>query len=381
MKKIFLSLFAGVLLTACSEAKSLKVEVENPSALDRTNEMVEVDWKILSEKLALDASKTFIVENAEGKQVPYQIITQGTDAPQSVIFQADLKPRAKAVYTFKTGTPDAYMAKVYGRHVPERKDDFAWENDRIAFRMYGPALAKEYPSNGVDIWLKRTDSLVLDQFYSDELERGLSYHADRGHGLDCYKVGHTLGAGGIAPYYQDSLWVGNHYDSFQVLDSGPLRVSFVLNYSIPVAGETVKQTLTVSLDANSQLSKGIVACETQLNQMDLAAGIFLHKVLGDVKTGKDAGYIAYAENAVSDFGLDSGRDYVGVIFPQNKMKEIKQNDTHLLALTEYKPGEVFVYYFGAGWNKWGFETNEDWFKYMEDYALKVNNPLTVKILE
>ena len=35
--------------------------------------------------------------------------------------------------------------KVYGRHVPERKDDFAWENEYAAFRMYGPALKPENP--------------------------------------------------------------------------------------------------------------------------------------------------------------------------------------------------------------------------------------------
>ena len=35
---------------------------------------------------------------------------------------------------------EAVKAKVYGRYVPERKDDFAWENEYAAFRMYGPAL-------------------------------------------------------------------------------------------------------------------------------------------------------------------------------------------------------------------------------------------------
>ena len=41
--------------------------------------------------------------------------------------------------------------RVFGRFVPERKDDFAWENEYAAFRMYGPALAPENPSNGVDM--------------------------------------------------------------------------------------------------------------------------------------------------------------------------------------------------------------------------------------
>ena len=48
--------------------------------------------------------------------------------------------------------PAQESAKVFGRHVPERKDDFAWENDRIAFRMYGPALEADGEiSSGIDV--------------------------------------------------------------------------------------------------------------------------------------------------------------------------------------------------------------------------------------
>ena len=35
-------------------------------------------------------------------------------------------------------------------YVPERKDDFAWENDKIAFRAYGKALRK---TKGQCLWL------------------------------------------------------------------------------------------------------------------------------------------------------------------------------------------------------------------------------------
>ena len=32
----------------------------------------------------------------------------------------------------------AQEAMAFGRFVPEREDDFAWENDKVAFRVYGP---------------------------------------------------------------------------------------------------------------------------------------------------------------------------------------------------------------------------------------------------
>ena len=92
---------------------------------------------------------------------------------------------------------ETVQPKVYGRFVPERKDDFAWENEYAAFRMYGPALKGENPSNGVDLWLKASPELVVDSFYYREHVLGLPYHINYGKGLDCYKVGHTCGAGGL----------------------------------------------------------------------------------------------------------------------------------------------------------------------------------------
>ncbi len=46
---------------------------------------------------------------------------------------------------------------VQARFVPERMDDFAFENDKVAFRVYGPALKNSQENNGTDCWLKRVD--------------------------------------------------------------------------------------------------------------------------------------------------------------------------------------------------------------------------------
>ena len=103
---------------------------------------------------------------------------------------------------------EAVQPKVFGRYVPERKDDFAWENEYAAFRMYGPALKAENPSNGVDLWLKASPELVVDSFYYREHVLGLPYHINYGKGLDCYKVGHTCGAGGLVVLAEDQTWIG-----------------------------------------------------------------------------------------------------------------------------------------------------------------------------
>lgn len=378
MNKIVVLLVSIIALSACNE-KKLQLEVSNTSAQNKTNEMVEVDWQTVSEPLALSPQTRFVVLDENNRQTPYQVVTRGKGANQSIIFPATVNAGGKAVFTIKKGKPDEFTPRVFGRQVPERKDDFAWENDRIAFRMYGPALAGENPSNGVDIWLKRTEDLIINKFYKEDLNEGKSYHVDHGEGLDCYKVAHTLGAGGIAPFFNDSLWIGNHYDSFRILDNGPLRFSFELTYdNIPVPNKNLKMILRISLDAHSQMNKAEVRFEGDYEAMQVAGGIFLHQIIGVTKTDVSAGFIAYAENAVSDAGLAAGRSYVGVVMPG--MTEARQTAIHLLGIADYKKDQAYTYYFGAGWSKWGFETDNDWFQYVANYAQSVQQPLQITVL-
>jgi hypothetical protein len=63
----------------------------------------------------------------------------------------------------------------FGRFVPEREDDFAWENDKVAFRIYGPSSGGKGPVSGVDPWFKKVDYSIIDKWYAGFLE-GISYH-------------------------------------------------------------------------------------------------------------------------------------------------------------------------------------------------------------
>ena len=55
--------------------------------------------------------------------------------------------------------------RAYARLVPERKDDLAWENDKVAFRVYGPALRSGPEDSGIDVWCKRVARPVIDKWY------------------------------------------------------------------------------------------------------------------------------------------------------------------------------------------------------------------------
>ena len=94
-----------------------------------------------------------------------------------------------SIATAQTSEPNTFC-----RFVPERSDDFAWENDKIAFRAYGPALHASGENSGIDCWLKRVDYPIINKWYKENAE-GKSYHKDHGEGYDPYKVGASRGCG------------------------------------------------------------------------------------------------------------------------------------------------------------------------------------------
>ena len=82
--------------------------------------------------LRVEVQKAYAM--GEGKELVYQVI-YGAQGPMGLIFQGDFKPQESKSFKVKlTGEPIQRVpeSKVYCRFVPERLDDFAWENDRIA---------------------------------------------------------------------------------------------------------------------------------------------------------------------------------------------------------------------------------------------------------
>lgn len=131
-------LLVTVILAGCSPSKKgMKVSVDNPSSLDRVNEMVEMNWTTVLEKIPGATGETVIVTDKSGQPVPFQLLTNGTGEVVSLLFPATVSAKKTSVYRVSPGEPEAFEPLVYGRLVPERKDDFTWENNRSAFRLYG----------------------------------------------------------------------------------------------------------------------------------------------------------------------------------------------------------------------------------------------------
>lgn len=258
---------------------------------------------------------------------------------------------------------EAVQPKVYGRYVPERKDDFAWENEYAAFRMYGPALRPENPSNGVDLWLKSSPELVVDSFYYREHVLGLPYHINYGKGLDCYKVGHTCGCGGMVVIANDTTWIGGAYDRWEILEQTPDKFVFRLEYdSLLVAGHILHESITITAEAGQQQNKAeVVLTGDYSGEMLVGGGIYLHDTVDYYLTKPKVGYVFYEEDALSDKtaakmnyeyngSTTQGRVQISVKTPGATLTEIR--DGNLIAVRPYELGDTLTYYFGATWSEW-----------------------------
>lgn len=373
-KTFYLLIFLTIISSTTFSQKT--IEITNQYPFDRTNEMVEIDANTFGNLKAAD----FILKDVDNQEIPYQLIYNGKETPQSIIFPATVKTGTKVIYTISAGKPAVVAAKTSARHIAERKGDFAWENDLAAYRFFGAGSLEEDPSNGVDLWLKRTDELVVDSFYRGEVNYGKTYHQDNGQGLDCYTVGKTLGAGGIAAYTDSTLWIGGHYNSQKVLDNGPLRSTFTLTYdTVNIKGKKYKQEITITTDAGAVLNKAVVKYIGAKQPMQLATGITLHD--GKGKLQKGTGLIIYGEKAISPVGdVPSGDNYVAVILPQ-KETAYKIQNLHALLLSNYIPGNEFTYYFGGGWSKWQFPTQKDWLAAVQQFSKQIKYPFTIKVVQ
>ena len=347
---------------------------DNPFQIDRKSETIEVDWVDIKAKLKDVSPKEIIVKNVLlNHEIPHQITYDIHGGYDKLIFQSDFSFHSKTAFTISKGIANAYNQKTYGRFVPERKDDFAWENDNIGFRVYGPALQKSGEvSSGIDVWAKRSRWLIIDKWYKEG-----DYHTDHGEGLDFYKVGSTLGAGGAAPVSNNRLWYSENFASYKIINNGPIRTTFVLEYAPwNVNGQKVGLTKTISLDAGSFLNKYELDYTFDTDQLHIAVGIQKRKEPGQVYFSEYNKVMSYWEPGQGENGV------IGIGTVVNKPIAIGIKENHLISKTVIEKKESLIYYGGATWDKKAknaITTFRDWNTYLDNYSLRLVSPLKLSI--
>lgn len=411
MKKTTLSLLAALLLASCQQPKeTLTLTVNNPLAFDRLEEVVEVEMAQIEEKLALKETDELVLTDGDGQELAYQLTHDG-----KLIFLAEVPAQAEAVYSLRAGNPTVQQTTIAcGRQYPERMDDMAWENDKVGFRAYGPALqARGERGFGYDLFTKRgTSDPVLEELYAMELDslnwvkyRELeaknpaeakaflttySYHKDHGHGMDCYAVGATLGGGVAALLESDTIVYPWCYAHYELLDNGPYRFTVSLTFNpMQVGADTaVVEKRLISLDARSHLNRTAVSYEGLTQPHPIVAGFALHNSEPVVVADAKEGYITYVDPTTAP---DQGEIYVGAaftarldkagtrLFTEQERKQHSHAFGHILGEGQYVPGTPFVYYWGFGWNRADIKDSEAWNSYMKQFVQKINHPLQVNI--
>ena len=255
--------------------------------------------------------------------------------------------------------------KVMARYVPERADDFVFENNLVAGRIYGKALEGNPTSPGIDIWVKLPGKLVADEWYAAAMNDSGYYHHDHG-GKDCYKVAVSLGGGASVPYIGGELWYpATNWRSYEILEQEADKVVFVLHYpEWQASGVSVKLDKKVTVTADSYFSKvedtyTFSGAET----LPVAAGVFRHPgqdTIEDEIVGSDR-YAIWEQASDQSVEPEDGMLGVAVYVPGAESVSVTEDGSHGLCVKSVKSGETFTYWFGSCWSKGDVKTAADWF--------------------
>jgi len=384
-KILFLVITIGI--SSCTTTKT--VTVTNNLDIERSFETIEISKENLGLKNSDDLS-LYVIEDQNGSEsIVQREDTNGDGSKDIILFQPLVKPNSSTRYTVKK-IPFAELPAreiiCYSRFVPERTDDYAWENDKVAFRVYGPTAQKMVEnsieggtlSSGVDCWLKRVEYPIINKWYKKHSEKTGTYHKDTGEGLDNYHVGTSRGCGGIAAKVDSSYYISKNYTNYKIITTGPIRTQFSLEYADwDAAGNQVKESRIITLDKGNQLSKFEISL-ANINQ--ISVGLTLHNNDGLITKNKKNGWISYWEH------LDDSELGTAVIIPSPN--HIIRFDTYLSKTNETKnqyleikvTNNKIVYYAGFGWKKAkNIQTNKQWEKYLNNFSLRLKSPLQVHI--
>lgn len=372
-----------LLLIGCAEKETV-VCLKNPLDIQRNNELVRVEI----EDLEIPTNQLIVVDQEDGKQVACQVIdADGNQLADAVLFQTSLDASASKYYALRCGESEIEESnvKTYARFVPERTDDFTWENDKVAFRTYGPKAQQMVEegtaggtlSSGIDCWLKRVNYSIIDDWYKGNTKKAGFYHIDHGQGLDNYHVGPSRGCGGTGVMVDDVLCTSKNFISYDVLENGPLESTFSLDYAPYKAGDKkIIEKKTISIALGSHFTKYTIHVKgTEM----LTVGVTLHENHGEVSTDEANGWINYF---APHFGTTLSTSVVALpaYFDHTSLVESEVADqSHVLMHLKVIDGKV-EFYSGFNWSKSGyFENNQTWEAYLTTFSSQIQNPIIVTI--
>jgi hypothetical protein len=386
--KILTCLVIVSLLFSCNqEEKVTIITVKNSLNFERTFETVEIQKPSLN---GVNFSSVGIKDVKTGKLLVTQFVDiDGDGTMDEILFQPKVLPNSEASFEVVTIT-EAERPKAedlcYSRFVPERTDDYTWENNKVAFRVYGPVAQKMIEDNikggtlssGVDAWLKRVEYPIINKWYKETLVDKIgSYHEDTGEGLDNFHVGVSRGVGGIAVKVDNNYYFSKNYTKWRTITTGPIRTSFYLEYEDwDAAGNKIKESKTISLDLGSNFSKFSTNIE---GTNKISAGLTLHEKDGEITGNNKNGWVNYwqphADSEIETTIIADNKTFIDFEKYDIETKDLSNVYAHLNVIDN-----KVTYYAGFTWKKSKqFKTKQEWENYLNDFSKQINYPLEITV--
>ncbi len=386
---------ATVMFSSCQqeERSSKTFTVKNNLDMDRKAETVSVPASEVEALVNEFGAENILIRDGETDSL---LVTQVLDSDadgtvDEILFQTNIKANEEKTFLL-AGAEDGAAQKpkskltTYSRFVPERTDDYTWENDRVAFRTYGPVAQQMVEegrpggtlTSGMDVWLKRVNYPIINKWYEGYKEDPNFYHVDKGEGYDPYHVGASRGIGGTGVLENDSLYVSKNFTGYTTIAEGPIRTVFELTYAPWEAnGRTITEKKRISLDLGSNMTRFENHLEADGPLPNATIGITLHEKKGEVKANPEQGWFRYWE-PMDDSNLGTGIVLAPDVVEDYKDHRVETKDqSHLYVITNPENNKL-AYYAGFGWEKSGqFKSKEAWDQYLADFAKRIASPLEV----
>lgn len=289
-------------------------------------------------------------------------------ATRALAYDPAVLNRPSTIESLTPPPANQHQPRAVVRFAPDRLDDLLWENDRVAHRIYGPALeAREPPSgSGIDVWAKRVRYPFMDRQL-----RFPNYHVDRGEGLDYYDVGRGRGAGGLGVWYDNKLWTSRNFSTYRIDETGGDEARFSVDYRpwpVDVA-RRVWETREFSLPLGSNFTRMTSTLQSDTTA-PLIVGIGISKRTTDAGRGfvtRDAanGRLMFWEPENPEHGSLG----IAILVDPAIVEGFAEDADNYLILVRVTPGRPFTYYMGSAWDRGlDFNSRPAWEAFVQGWA-------------
>jgi len=417
----FTIIFLSLLSKNVFGQKTSQISLSNSLGIARADELIVLPRKLLEKKFGAFPIDQYVIVTTKDKApivVQYDDMT-GDGIWDELAFLYSFKPKENIILSLAVAKVPATIKAVVRAHVRHRKknadDSFgpivtkdvmpdknpptdfskiplppyltegpAWENDKIAFRMYFDTR------NGKDVFGKIVPGMVMDTIGANHNN---SYHELSNWGMDVLHVGKSLGAGAIAIATKDIngkdtlIRLGGpnvKNETYEMIADGPVRAIFRLKF------DWVINNRSVQIIDETSIWGGQFFYETKLKitgapvQAKLVAGFadFYDNKPGQLATSKTKIFYSFGPQSENKDNLGLAVAVPAMEF-SNYYKIGKINSDiqeSYIVSQKIKTGKPVLYRFYSGWARADkrFATKEGFGTFLNSQAATFTSSIIVK---